>query len=35
MGARVTVRLYPDVGHTVNADELAAVRGMMQELPVR
>ena len=35
MGARVTMRLYPGMGHTVNADELDAVRSMLQGLPVR
>ena len=35
MGARVTMRLYPGMGHTVNDDELAAVRSMLQGLPVR
>lgn len=32
LGARVTTRLYPGMGHTVNADELAAVREMIQAL---
>jgi predicted esterase len=35
MGARVTMRLYPGMGHTVNADELDAVRSMFRGLPVR
>jgi predicted esterase len=26
MGAQVTKRIYPGMGHTVNADEIAAVR---------
>jgi phospholipase/carboxylesterase len=30
MGADVTMRLYPNMEHTVNADELAFVRGMVQ-----
>jgi predicted esterase len=29
MGGDVTMRLYPNMGHTVNADELAAVRTLM------
>jgi predicted esterase len=29
MGARVTTRLYPGMGHTVNEDELERVRAMM------
>jgi phospholipase/carboxylesterase len=29
LGADVTTRLYPDLGHTVNQDELDAVRQMM------
>jgi predicted esterase len=29
MGAEVTERIYPDLGHTVNQEELGAVRGMM------
>jgi phospholipase/carboxylesterase len=30
LGAAVTTRLYPRMGHTVNRDELKAVRTMMQ-----
>jgi predicted esterase len=30
MGASVTARLYPNLGHTVNLDELEAVRGLLQ-----
>jgi predicted esterase len=30
MGAVVTERLYPGMGHTVNADEIAFVRRMME-----
>ena len=30
LGATVTARLYPNMGHTVNEDELQAVRHMMQ-----
>jgi predicted esterase len=29
LGARVTERIYPGMGHTVNADELAATRGIL------
>ena len=29
MGAVVTMRLYPNMGHTINDDEIAAVRAMM------
>ena len=32
MGAEVTERLYPGMGHTVNRDELDYVRGMMAAL---
>ena len=32
MGARVTTRLYPGMGHTVNEDELERVRAMMAEV---
>ena len=32
MGARVTLRLYPRMGHQVNADELAFVRDMLSGL---
>ena len=34
LGAQVTERLYPGLGHTVNQDELDFVRGMMQNLLV-
>jgi predicted esterase len=30
LGGEVTMRLYPDMGHTINEDELEAVRGMMR-----
>lgn len=30
MGAAVTVRLYPRMGHTVNADEIEAVRAIVK-----
>ena len=29
MGARVTKRIYPGLGHTINQDEIAAVREML------
>jgi predicted esterase len=32
MGADVTERLYPDMAHTINEDEIDAVRGMMADL---
>jgi predicted esterase len=32
MGATVTTRLYPRMGHTVNEDELAAVRDLLESL---
>jgi phospholipase/carboxylesterase len=32
MGGEVTVRLYAGMGHTLNADEIAFVRGMMEQL---
>jgi predicted esterase len=32
MGARVTKRIYPRMGHTVNADEIAVVSAMMADL---
>jgi predicted esterase len=32
MGGDVTVRLYANMGHTVNQDEIDFVRGMMQSL---
>jgi phospholipase/carboxylesterase len=30
LGAEVTMRLYPNMGHTINEDELAAVREMVE-----
>lgn len=30
LGAEVTMRLYPGMGHTVNVDEMERVRGMME-----
>lgn len=35
MGGNVTARLYPNLGHTVNEDELIRVRAMMDELVAR
>jgi predicted esterase len=32
MGANVTMKLYPGMGHLVNEDEIAAVRAIMQEV---
>lgn len=32
MGARVTMKLYPGMGHLVNEDEVAAVNAMMLEV---
>jgi predicted esterase len=32
LGADVTTRLYPGMGHTVNDDEIAFVQGMMKKL---
>ncbi len=32
MGAEVTVRLYPGMGHTVSADEIRSVSGMISPL---
>lgn len=32
LGGEVTTRLYPNMGHTVNEDEIDFVRGMMQRL---
>ncbi|KAB2853642.1 MAG: phospholipase, partial [Anaerolineae bacterium] len=32
MGAQVEARLYPNMGHTINADEIAYVREMMANL---
>jgi predicted esterase len=29
MGADVDARIYPRMGHTVNADEIAAVRALL------
>jgi len=30
LGAEVTERIYPRMGHTINDDEIAHVRGMLQ-----
>src|SRR5437899_4182452 len=35
LGGQVTMRLYPGMGHTVNQDEIAFVRGMMAALVSR
>ncbi len=35
MGGNVTLRLYPNMGHTVNRDELQFVRSMMAALLVK
>lgn len=32
LGGQVTMQLYPNMGHTVNADELAFVRGLLAAL---
>lgn len=32
LGGEVTERLYPNMGHTINPDEIDFVRGMMQNL---
>lgn len=32
LGAEVSTRIYPGLGHTVNEDELAAVRSMVDAL---
>ncbi len=32
LGGNVTTRFYPNMGHTVNQDEISFVRGMMQTL---
>jgi predicted esterase len=34
LGGEVDARLYPGLGHTVNRDEIAAVRAMLGRLPV-
>ena len=33
LGANVTIRLYPDMDHTVNEDELAFVRDLIKNVP--
>ncbi|HYN22754.1 MAG TPA: dienelactone hydrolase family protein [Thermoanaerobaculia bacterium] len=35
MGARVTERIYPAMGHTVNEDELEQVRKLLRDFPER
>ena len=32
MGADVTMKLYPDPGHTINQDEIEVVKGIMARL---
>jgi predicted esterase len=32
LGAEVTMRLYPEMGHTINEEEIARVREMMDGL---
>lgn len=32
MGARVDLRIYPGMGHTINEDEMAAARGQLEAL---
>lgn len=32
MGAKVTERIYPGLGHTVNADEIAAARLLLETI---
>ena len=32
LGGDVTLRLYPNMDHTVNADEIAAVRALLERL---
>ena len=32
MGASVTMRLYPGMGHTVNPDEIMAVREIVESV---
>jgi predicted esterase len=34
LGGEVTERLYPNMGHTINPDEIDFVRGMLQKLTV-
>jgi phospholipase/carboxylesterase len=35
LGGAVTLRLYPGMGHTVNRDELAFIRGIQDALPAK
>ena len=35
MGARVTARLYPGMGHTVNDDEIEFVRGLLRNITLQ
>jgi predicted esterase len=32
MGARVTERIYPNMGHTINMDEINFVKALMHEV---
>jgi predicted esterase len=32
MGARVTTRIYPGMGHTINADEIAHARAILDDV---
>ncbi len=32
MGAQVTMRLYPGLGHTINADEITYARSLLQNV---
>jgi predicted esterase len=33
MGARVDERVYPRMGHTINEDEMAALRALLSQQP--
>lgn len=33
LGGQVTMRLYPGMGHLINEDEIAAIKGMMNLMP--
>jgi predicted esterase len=33
LGGQVTMRLYPNMGHTINKDELTSVRSLLEEIP--
>ncbi|MBE2235413.1 MAG: phospholipase, partial [Anaerolinea sp.] len=32
LDAQVTLRLYPGMGHTINADEITQARGLLREV---